>query len=1766
MRRKENSLWNILRIVVIILLLFGIAAGTAEANFYFRGYTYNETNVTLNNTNVSIEIYLMGGQSGPSLINTNYTSSNATGFFNISINGSLDSQDYMYRPVLKHYLDDSATGTLDWIGQSLPQFPNGMISDLTRISPMNFYLRKGGTIYINASGLNQTGIVVPVAFKYMIKDTKMGYPITSNFSSEQLDVGPIHVPLERNYSIMIFPNRSLPVSYELNNLSDYTGTNYTANINLNTSIRPLWVSGYANLSDGTSNFTDLNMIAYLMEPGNMVGKDHPMPSNMSAFRFPQLSDTYNATNGSYNITLPGSAQGAGANILLFATAYNNTAGEYYGAFKNITMSYSGSDADLNFTLYPLLGSPKNISVNNMGLMGQPQNITTNMLPFQLKNGSDGSNISAGKFAHVEIQVNYSANDSAAFKWMLDVSQTDNGSFFIPAFNANIEKINVFMQDFAPLKTSRNTTQLATVPVNISMNSFENKKPDGGQLSGIRMKMLLSKPECDRPIPASGCSLINEQTQGEFSPFKIVLGGGKISMRIKQESTGIKVHYKNVDMLASGPPDALFEENASSSRNGSVFEQAWRFGSQGPEIYDEVLIGIPLGSVIPNNVSVELGKLYDENWNTVWNSSAGGTVDNLPSDYSTFNTTWFNSTTGMPCSTSDQTAPCYLDITNRTVWLTFPHFSGVGPAVSGTAGNFTATLTDSIGIAGTSVAMNFTMNDTSNATSWYNITFPGDFDASGSIVNISINGSADPLEWTKSNGTSFVNISSSTVSANISEYQYINISNITLPQTTGNKTINITTNSGLTISLNYTVVNYDVNLTANRTTANTGETMNATYTLILQNNGTGTDTYNLTVSQGGASTAALNVTGNITLASMATQTLLLNVTNTTGSTVPFYVNVTARSNNDTTKVGYINTTTTVNSVTGSVNGTVTDFWFSNLQISGVTITLTNTTGGTYSNTTDSSGYYYISGVVTRISNPYIYTISTSKANYTTNASATVTVLNSTTNSTTNITLRAYNGTLGGSYIKYGTSIEVSGARVNITNSTFGSIIRTTDSSGSYSVSLYPAIYTINVSKEGYSSNSTSAAVSSNLSTTVSTIPLSPNTVTITANRTVGWADSGQNVSFNLTVVNTGDNATFSVITSDTNANVTNTTTPSPLLLNISNSTGYVVVEVNSTFGGWPVTITISNSSKSADVTLTAIMRNSSANYTNDSSSVILNSSVTGGAILRNTNVMNSTVIGAALENTTVQNGANVSGNDTFIKNATVTGNHTEITDGAVIRGDYGNSYIDNSSVGNATVVSSNLTGSTFVRSNSMVTNSTLVGATVDNSTLTNVTVRADSIIMNVANLNNITLGGVTVTGDLDYEYEGKIAGGNGWATYQNINFTKVYDSIRISQLVIEQSPNTNVGSGMNISINDTSLGTSMNFSMTVNLTNPAVINISETGISPDGAGFSSGTRLGNFLYIRSNDTNNSNVTSHILRLYFDTDPTTFTEGVAMYYYNTTASTPVWEKLITTASGNLSGRWYIETAPNHFSTYALLGTTGGDDGDGDSGSGSGSSGSGGGGGGGKSDENATNIEVIEKYDLEISKAALTSYRFKETGNPIMFVNITGNASIGVVTATVEVLKGTSTLVKVPPDGLVYKNANIWVGTTGMATPKNIKEALIKFKVENSWMSANGVVAKDIVLVKWDGSSWIKLETKVSSKDDTNTYIEGKTNSFSPFAITATVAEAKTTVTQTPASTGSPTPGGTTPAPAEESDVMTWIIGLIIVVIIGAAVYFLVVKKNE
>lgn len=224
-----------------------------------------------------------------------------------------------------------------------------------------------------------------------------------------------------------------------------------------------------------------------------------------------------------------------------------------------------------------------------------------------------------------------------------------------------------------------------------------------------------------------------------------------------------------------------------------------------------------------------------------------------------------------------------------------------------------------------------------------------------------------------------------------------------------------------------------------------------------------------------------------------------------------------------------------------------------------------------------------------------------------------------------------------------------------------------------------------------------------------------------------------------------------------------------------------------------------------------------------------------------------------------------------------------------------------------------------------------------------------------------------------------------------------------------------------------------------------------------------------------------------------------------------------------------------------------------------SGGGSS-SGGGGGGGGSGENYSNILLIEKYDLQISKDVLTSYRFTDQKNPIMFVNITGNTSLGIITTSVEVLKDTSSLVNVSPDGFVYKNANIWVGTSGFATPKNIKEAIIKFRVNTSWISDNNLASSDIELLRWDGNKWVTLETSEISKDDTFTYFEARTNAFSPFAI---IGMKKSTSSSAPQATSQPkitsTASGITPikTPSEGASPTNFIIIGVVFTMIGIVI---------
>jgi len=168
------------------------------------------------------------------------------------------------------------------------------------------------------------------------------------------------------------------------------------------------------------------------------------------------------------------------------------------------------------------------------------------------------------------------------------------------------------------------------------------------------------------------------------------------------------------------------------------------------------------------------------------------------------------------------------------------------------------------------------------------------------------------------------------------------------------------------------------------------------------------------------------------------------------------------------------------------------------------------------------------------------------------------------------------------------------------------------------------------------------------------------------------------------------------------------------------------------------------------------------------------------------------------------------------------------------------------------------------------------------------------------------------------------------------------------------------------------------------------------------------------------------------------------------------------------------------------------------------------SGGGSASGSSGEEYDNIEVKDVVREYIILNEETSYEFKEESNPIETIKFTALKNAGEISATVEVLKGRSALVKKDPPGKVYQNMNIWVGKSGFATSNNIADVKVGFKVEKSWIEDNDIVVSTIRLCRYYEDVWNPLSTKKSGEDDKYIYFEAKTPGFSPFSITGSMKE--------------------------------------------------------
>jgi PGF-pre-PGF domain-containing protein len=132
-------------------------------------------------------------------------------------------------------------------------------------------------------------------------------------------------------------------------------------------------------------------------------------------------------------------------------------------------------------------------------------------------------------------------------------------------------------------------------------------------------------------------------------------------------------------------------------------------------------------------------------------------------------------------------------------------------------------------------------------------------------------------------------------------------------------------------------------------------------------------------------------------------------------------------------------------------------------------------------------------------------------------------------------------------------------------------------------------------------------------------------------------------------------------------------------------------------------------------------------------------------------------------------------------------------------------------------------------------------------------------------------------------------------------------------------------------------------------------------------------------------------------------------------------------------------------------------------------------------------------------------LISYQFKSSENPVSYVNYTALKNAGFITASIEVLENASSLVSDEPEGIVYKNLNIWIGKSGYSTGENIENPVVNFRVSKTWMEENQIQASTVKLNRYHLNAWNPLPTVKTGEDSDYMFFESETPGFSPFAIT-------------------------------------------------------------
>lgn len=181
---------------------------------------------------------------------------------------------------------------------------------------------------------------------------------------------------------------------------------------------------------------------------------------------------------------------------------------------------------------------------------------------------------------------------------------------------------------------------------------------------------------------------------------------------------------------------------------------------------------------------------------------------------------------------------------------------------------------------------------------------------------------------------------------------------------------------------------------------------------------------------------------------------------------------------------------------------------------------------------------------------------------------------------------------------------------------------------------------------------------------------------------------------------------------------------------------------------------------------------------------------------------------------------------------------------------------------------------------------------------------------------------------------------------------------------------------------------------------------------------------------------------------------------------------------------------------------------------------------------------NIEIqVVDYILAVVKDEHITHEFSDPKLDIRSIEFDSLGYSDELMVKVQELKNTSTLVDKPAPGMTYKSFRFFVDTQY----NRIKNILINFRVENSWLENNSVNASSVALYRYANGQWNSLNTTLVGQDEAYTHYTASSPGFSVFAIvaqthtneTATSQETLPTNEVNPNPTSQSTGGSATPS---------------------------------